>query len=383
MNATDHPSRPWIVFADDWGRHPSSCQHLVGQLLRHRQIIWINTIGTRPPRLDWSTFQRVINKLGQWTGKKVQTSPNPEIQAPQILAPKMWPSFKSRWSRGINRKLLLRALNPILDSLSMAANVITTLPLVADLVGECRAHRWIYYCVDDFSVWPGYDGDTMLRMEQDLVPKMSELIAVSETLVKHLRKWDREAKLLTHGVDLKHWSHAAEPLPELVAFGEPLIVFWGVIDRRMDLTFLQALNSKLSRCKIVLIGPQEDPDPRLFTLNRVQVLPAMPYGVLPQVAAAASVLVMPYIDAPVTRAMQPLKLKEYLATGKPVVVRTLPSTTPWSDCLDATASADEFAEAVLHRLETGIPEQQRQNRVRLDQEGWAAKAQQFQNWVEG
>ena len=37
---------------------------------------------------------------------------------------------------------------------------------------------------------------------------------------------------------------------------------------------------------------------------------------------------MPYADLPVTRAMQPLKLKEYLVTDRPVVVADLPADQP-------------------------------------------------------
>jgi hypothetical protein len=86
-----------------------------------------------------------------------------------------------------------------------------------------------------------------------------------------------------------------------------------------------------------------------------------------------------YADLPVTRAMQPLKMKEYMATGKPVVVSSLPSVTEWDDCLDIALSPMEFANVVMHRLETELPEDQRFARTRLDSEGWRAKAIQLQN----
>ena len=41
--------------------------------------------------------------------------------------------------------------------------------------------------------------------------------------------------------------------------------------------------------------------------------------------------------------MQPLKLKEYLATGRPAVVRDLPATRDWADCLDLACTPEEFA----------------------------------------
>ena len=67
---------------------------------------------------------------------------------------------------------------------------------------------------------------------------------------------------------------------------------------------------------------------------------------MPQLARESDVLIMPYADLPVSRAMQPLKLKEYLATGKPAVVRHLPSTHEWGDCLDLAQSPEEFSASV-------------------------------------
>jgi hypothetical protein len=111
--------------------------------------------------------------------------------------------------------------------------------------------------------------------------------------------------------------------------------------------------------------------------------PAVPLADLPAVAAAAGVLVMPYADAPVTRAMQPLKLKEYLATGKPAVARVLPAVRPWADCLDAVETPAEFAAAVRRRLVEGLPSEQRAARARLASEGWATKAREFARLVHG
>jgi hypothetical protein len=72
--------------------------------------------------------------------------------------------------------------------------------------------------------------------------------------------------------------------------------------------------------------------------------------------------------------MQPLKLKEYLATGKPVVVRRLPATDDWADCLDSVTTPAEFVGAVERRLTSGLAADQQAARQRLRAEGWSAKA---------
>jgi glycosyltransferase involved in cell wall biosynthesis len=379
---------PIVVFSDDWGRHPSSCQHLIGKLLGHREVIWVNTIGTRPPRFDWQTVRRVTEKLKQWTRK---SAPAPtakvdsEQRAPRIVSPKMWPSFKGRFARGLNRRLLKRALKPIFESLREPPIVVSTLPLITDLIGEIPANRWVYYCVDDFGVWPGYDGVTMRLLERDFVAKADEIIAVSETLNTHLTDLGRDSHLLTHGVDFDFWNRVdPQAIPEeFRGLEAPWTVFWGVIDRRMDLDFVKELSAKLSRGTLVLFGPQDDPDPMLFQLPRVVVKPSLPFARLPSIAAAASVLVMPYADLPVTRAMQPLKFKEYLATGKPVVVRGLPSTYGWADACDVCDTKERFVEAVNTRIAEGILPTQPFGRERLAAEGWDAKAKQFEAWLDG
>jgi glycosyltransferase involved in cell wall biosynthesis len=380
-------SPPWLVFADDWGRHPSSCQHIIRTFLPNRDITWVNTIGTRPPRFDWRTAERVVGKLRSWIRPQPQaltTVTSAASVAPKIVSPKMWPSFAGSLSRGLNKKLLLRGLMPVVQAMPRPPIVISTLPIITDLIGVLPASRWVYYCVDDFSVWPGYDGETMGALEAEFLPKVQEIIAVSPTLVTKLQGQGKSAHLLTHGVDLPFWERARRPAnpAELVGISGPIVLFWGVIDRRMDTSFVRALSEAWPEGTIVLVGPKEDPDPELLALQRVVALPPVSMDRLPDLAARATVLMMPYIDAPVTQAMQPLKLKEYLATGKPCVVRRLGTTEAWADALDLASSPAEFAEKVKHRLaQSAIPESQFHARERLQSESWKAKAEQFEKWV--
>jgi len=80
--------------------------------------------------------------------------------------------------------------------------------------------------------------------------------------------------------------------------------------------------------------------------------------------------------------MQPLKLKEYLATGRPVVVRDLPATREWADALDLADTPEAFSAAVRRRIATGLPAGQRGARARLAGESWTAKARAFEHWID-
>lgn len=383
-----HPSEtparsapPLLVFADDWGRHPSSCQHLTRCLLPGHRVLWVNTIGMRTPRLNVSTLKRGFEKLLHWSRRSANGSAAVLPENLQVVNPRMWPWFTSSRDRRLNRHLLLRALNPLVTALPEPPVAITTLPIVADLMGSLPVRRWVYYCVDDFSQWPGLDQRTLGQLEETVVREAEVLIAVSETLRSRLDRMGRASHLLTHGFDPAHWRSFADALPQADRLPRPFVLYFGVVDRRMDTSLVRRLAQDMTDGTILLLGPNDNPDPELMKLPRVVSWPPLPYEQLPAITHAADVLVAPYADLPVTRAMQPLKLKEYMATGRPVVARRLPSTQEWGDCLDLADNAEEFSTLVRRRLAEGVSREQSAARQRLDRETWDAKARLFARWA--
>ena len=296
----------------------------------------------------------------------------------------MWPSFRSAWRRRLNHTLLSRFLKQHVPDHSDSV-VLTTVPIVADLVGTLPVRRWVYYRVDDFAAWPGIDSNTVCQMEASLVAGADRVVAAGEELAEPMRQQGRDPVVITHGVDLEHWSTNGKNrvVHNFDCFQRPIALFWGLVDRRLDLTFLEHLGRSMQRGSIVLIGPEQEPDPGLARIPRVYRAGPLPFEDLPGVASQADVLIMPYADLPVTRAMQPLKLKEYLATGKPVVARDLPAVQRWRDALDVVADPHEFVGRVLDRFDGQIPPSQRRARVRLGSESWAAKARQLEEVLFG
>ncbi|MEM1210403.1 MAG: glycosyltransferase, partial [Planctomycetota bacterium] len=198
----------------------------------------------------------------------------------------------------------------------------------------------------------------------------------------------RKVVLLTHGVDPSFWREVeidVTALPKsvehvasrLIEHDSLTFVFWGLLDERMDRAWVRGL-TKIDSALVVLIGPA---DADWHAIEQVNVWQAgrTDHERLPQLAAAADVLVMPYRDMPVTRAMQPLKLLEYLATYKPVVVRRLPATEAWADCCDVVETAEEFVRVCRERAEGGLPADQRAARERrLPRESWSEKSRQLE-----
>jgi len=296
----------------------------------------------------------------------------------------MWPWFTRRHDRALNKQLLTKQLARHIDQLPRPRIAVTTIPIVSDIVDTLDVDEWVYYCVDDFSVWPGLDQTTMKNMEAELAPKVDSIVAVSEVLQNRLAEMGLDSSLLTHGVDLNNWE-----IDESTEFHWPsgfqphgkIILFWGVIDPSLDTQFIQQLARERRTDTIVLVGPQQAPDLVSAEIDNLAILDAVSPDVLAQMAQDADCLIMPYRDSEVTRAMQPLKLKEYLATGRPVVVRDLPATQPWSKSCDLAATAEEFAKATSNRIENGVLVKQLEARAALQSESWAAKAQTFKELI--
>jgi glycosyltransferase involved in cell wall biosynthesis len=372
-----------LIFSDDWGRHPSSCQYLTGEWLRSSggdaNVVWVNTIGTRPPRLDWLTLRRGLEKAGSWIRPRADLADSALPQGLQVVNPRMWPWIASPAARRINRRLLASQLTPLLRC-EARWTAVTTIPIAAVVLDSLPVERWVYYCVDDFSVWPGLDGQTLLDLERAVVERADEIICASDSLAERIGRLGRTSRVITHGVDCDFWASGQGKLlvaSEIAPAPGPRAVFWGVVDRRLDTDWLIRLSASPDIGSIILVGPHQNPDPAIFSLPKVVATGAMPMADLPAVAAAADVLVMPYRDEAVTRAMQPLKLKEYLATGRPVVVRSLPATDSWGDCCDVTSSADEFVAVTATRARGTIPDCQIAARRRLVAESWKSKARSF------
>lgn len=368
-----------VVFGDDWGRHPSSIQHLVHRLLPSYRVDWVNTVGMRRPRLDLTTVRRGTETLLGWAGRggaaktRPEEATRPAADAPRVHAPVYWPSFHGRFERALNARLLRRALRPLLTQWPPPVAVVTTVPIVSGVAEAFPDLNWIYYCVDDFGAWPGLDGAAIRHMERELLPLMRHVISASEVLRQRLRAMGADSEVLTHGVDLSQW-HEVRRRPPRAAGARPAALYWGCADGRLDPEICLAVAGV---AELHVVGPRREVDRRLLDHPAIHWHKPVPYEKLPDMAETADVLVMPYGDQEVTRAMQPLKLKEYLATPLPVVATPLPACRAWADAMDVTASPAEFARFVAAQAQAPTPPGHLAARARLREESWDRKAAAF------
>ena len=372
-----------LVFADDWGRHPSSCQHLVRRLLGDYRILWANTIGTRSPKADGFTLRRGFEKLHQWR-RGLQR----ESASMSVLDLPMLPRVGGWLAETTNRTLVGARLRYALRQCSMERPVVlTTLPFVANLARNVPRNGLIYYCTDDFSHWPGADRDSLLAAERETLAQADLVLPVSRALEARLQAAapaKTRVHYFPHGVDCRHFacSQSATPVAEVARLPGPRIGFFGLIYEKLDFELLTAVARHWGTGSLVLIGPCDYCPDEFRRLPNVHLLGAQPYQDLPQWLAGLDVLLLPYVNDEMIRQSSPLKLRECLAAGKPTVSVDVAEVRRLEPHVRVATNCTEFVAAVGQALapEPDQAPRDRQNAVAGDD--WDRRAAELRRLIE-
>jgi len=367
-----------LVFADDWGRHPSSCQHLVRRLRGEYRIVWANTIGTRRIRLNAFTWRRGWEKLKNW--KKGIVTDHEDMW---VIDVPMLPAVRSHWARAFNRRLVTSKLARIIRGLELNDPVIlTTLPNIANLIQDLPRQGFIYYCTDDFSHWPGADRPSLQRAELNTMEEADIILAVSDALVEKFAPTGK-CQYFPHGVDLGHFGSVSAAIPPDVLnhLPRPRIGFFGLIYEKLDFELLACVARRFSRGSLVLIGP-EDYCPAWFReLPNVQFVGQTPYADLPPWISGLDVLLLPYVNDEMIRQSDPLKLRECLASGKPTVSIDIPEVRRYLPWIRVAATHEEFVTQVEHALTEVDEIHASARRKSVENDGWDSRTATLRSWI--
>jgi glycosyltransferase involved in cell wall biosynthesis len=369
----------FIVFSDDWGEHPSSCQHLFRHIGRDHRVIWVNTIGMRDPKWSLGDLKKIWLKVSKMFRSAHTSSGTQGLEGRgtniHVIQPIMLPYGGFAAVRAFNRWSVIRSVRALAARLGFKAPVVvSTVPNACDVVDAFGASTIVYYCVDDFSLWPGLNRSLVERMEDRLIAKADRLLATSLSLQRRLATTGRTVTLFTHGVDVELFSqNSGMPHPCLKDIPEPRVGYFGLFDERSDQALLAGLAATLPGVSFVFTGPLGVDVTGLQRLPNVYFSGPVPYAELPAIIAGLKVLMIPYRVDAFTDSISPLKLKEYLATGKAVVSTPLAEARLYASHLNIADGVEEWSAALRQALE---PEKERREgrEQALDGESWNAKA---------
>ena len=343
---------PMVMFGEDWGAHPSSSQHLARELSKYHDITWVNSIGLRAPRFNLSDLGRAFNKLKavlNFSAEKERAQqPTETTWQPEVVNPLAIPFHGQGWARWINQKLITKKLfdvfkNSNSQDLAKEKPILwVSLPSAEPLIGKMNECFSIYYCGDDFSSLEGVDHDVMEKLELEVIKKVDLILVASEELTKKFPK--DKTLFIPHGVADYFFDLPGERPADLPS-GSPIAGFYGSLSGWVDQELIANAARTMPHWNFVIIGPQRCSVERLKTEPNIYFLGAKAHRELPNYVHHWQVSLLPFKDNAQIRACNPLKLREYLAIGKPIVSTTFPALMPYVDWV-SVADHEGFCAAI-------------------------------------
>jgi glycosyltransferase involved in cell wall biosynthesis len=364
-----------ILFANDWGGDPLSKHQIALRLAKKNRVLWVNSMGNRNPTVSAHDLRRVAKKLWQFCRGCRPVANNISRFCPLVI-----PFHGNRAARWINRRLLAWGLRRACRKLGFRQPVtLTFVPNSVDVAGSLGERAVVYYCVDEYSQFTGADRAAILDMERRLMEKADLVVVSASRLFETKRASNANTVLITHGVDVDHFRTACfeeTPVPEdAAALPGPVIGFYGLIEDWVDLEVIRHMAAARPGWSFLMIGEVKTDTSAVRQLPNVHFTGRRPYQSLPGYCRKFDIAVLPFVVNELTLAANPLKLREYLAAGLPVVATPLPEIQKLGEWIRAATTPEEFlaqCDALLAAGKCGPdPALSRQ----MDAESWDGKVE--------
>ena len=194
--------------------------------------------------------------------------------------------------------------------------------------------------------------------------------------------WQNKVVYIGNGVDSGLFLKNVAPAEALAKFRPwPILLYLGAISEWTDFAVLEKVAATHPDKMLILIGPavpavQAQMD-KLLAFANAQHLGVVKHDELPAYFAAADVCLIPLLKNELTRFLNPNKLYEYFAAGKPVVsVALSPDLTAMRDQIFLAENADEFAAQIAPALASAAAHAAERRRVAVAND-WQEKANQM------
>jgi hypothetical protein len=353
--------------------------HAMKILARENRVLWVNSIGNRRPTATARDAKRMLKKLsGAMQGLQER---HPNIW---VLTPLAIPFYGSELVRAANGALLKSQIQRAMQQLGFSDVISWSfLPSSAPVSGTLGESLVVYHCVDEFSAFSDAPAQEIRELERRLLLKADVVICSSEKLRADKARVNPNAHLVQHGVDLAHFARAYDPstaiAEELRGAPGPIIGFWGLIADWVDLHLIRHVADAFSGGTVVLLGNSTTDLSPLDGARNIRVVGRKPYADLPRYARAFDVALMPFKVNELTLAANPLKVREYLAAGLPVVSTAIPEVERLGVCRigrDVDGVVREIAAAIA-----AGPGPSEVRAAQMRSEGWEARVEEMQEIV--
>lgn len=357
--------------SDWWASNPSCCTHIMACLSKSNRVIYVNPISSDFMGVHSSKglLTRVLRKAKSMLKCFRRVEKNLYVLSP-LFIPVQGVPFFDRMNNALLRiqlgftMLLLRFKQPIL----WVENIRS-----ADFLGSFSWKSIIYHVSDRFEECPyTKNKEKLAQRERDVTNNSDLLICVSKELYDSKKALVSNVIYLPHGVDFEEFRIALEkenPFENISEGKRGAAGYFGTLTAQNDIELLEHCAEKLQNVMFVFAGQITAGDyDNLKKMNNVHFIGKVPYDEIPSLCASFDVCLLPWKMNKWIENCNPLKLKEYMASGNPIVsvpIREVKEN--YSDFISVANSKEEFCERIEWELQNDTPERQTE-RIRIASE---------------
>lgn len=369
----------WIIHfsADGYGQgNAHGRHHICNALAADYRILWINPVGFRFPSLRrhgfWSKIFRKLRTLSSGTSSD---RPGWVVANPVLL-----PVFTHSPLQRINRWLLKKQLHRLMKRLDIRQPILFfSTPVFASATESLPEFPVVFYYSDAYSLYRELTARGRKYMhdcEQRILSAARMVLCCSRGIYNDVRTRTDSDKVLywPHQVDAGRFLAAAErkTVPDdLQAIPRPIIGYYGTLTDSNDWETLTYCAKKRPQYSFVFIGRKEIADTGIEGLPNVHFPGPRPYEQIGDYGAAFDVAFMFWIRRDWIKNCSPLKLKEYLALGKPVVSTRIEEVElEYSDIVYSADSPEAFLAALDAACEGDNSDRIEKGRNKVCNDSW-------------
>jgi glycosyltransferase involved in cell wall biosynthesis len=364
-----------LYFGNDWDAENRTSSHQMAlRLSAKADLLYVECPGLRRPSGSARDLRKLLDKIRK-------TLAGPRIASGmRVYTLFQMPFHSSALARRLNRVLVSWQIRRLRRSLAHEPPflwfVVPHLSYLPRAFPDCFA---VYYCVDKYAAIPGVDAQAIAAMDEELTRVADVVFVASEKVLTEKSRARSDVQLSPHGVDFEHFSKAAQPSSRRPAdvpeWAGKVVGFFGLIEDWIDLDLLAHIATRHPDWLIVLIGHQAVDVSRLRALPNVALLGKKPFAELPAYGRLFDVALLPYRPTEQVIHSNPIKLREYLAMGKPVVCKRFPHAEQFGDVIYLANDQDEFVAQIEKAIAEDSPEAIRSRMDSVRTSTWESRAE--------
>ena len=351
------------------------------------KVIFVNSISMGlAPIKSGEVLTRIKRKLKSYAKFARTTEEGITVVSPAVV-----PFFGSRAATTTNRRLLTTQIATLAKRRGLANPILwIAIPTAVDVIGHLHESLVIYHVSDK------YDANTMdhatdpefIRRLHDRAIDAADLVFYSSRkLLSEATRGREKSFLLEQAVDFDHWSRISRGEVRIAdavdRIPPPRIGYFGAIEPWLiDQDLIKQAARERPDWNWIFIG-NKSRGLEIESLANVHFLPPVSYQDLPNYAAGFDVCVLPWnTEVPFTSYGSAIKVREYLASGKPVVISPLPEYESMSDLLRIGRTRDQFLELVDEALRESGSGKMRARQDAVRDGTWDARAEWVSELIE-